>query len=217
MRKKKLIIILIGIFLLLVLPLCIWGIYRLSLQKDGFVGIERVEIDGVNYHYTSITLSEEGKTIALIDDWEVNEIPEDSSHTFLVVRSFLDQFSIVREDYVIPERGNVSCAYIGNTKERTTEEDLLQALTEILQADYENGKMITLTNNENIKSVCVGYEDCPVGTDNSIYCIGKIDSIWVVIFSDQVREYNDGKTEAIYYELDSKYGKVFEESGYWSN
>lgn len=219
MVKKRIAITLIGVLSIFIIPICFFGIHRLLLQKDGFVGGERVQIDGVNYHYVNITLSEEGKTIALVDDWKVNEIPEDSSHTFLVVRSFLDDYSIVREDYNIPESGNVSCAYIGNTMERTTDKDLLHTLTEILQTDYTDGKEILLSNKKeergNFEHICVGYEDCPVGTDNSIYYIGQIDSVWVVIFRNELGEWDDGKLPAVYYELDSKYYEIFEDSGYW--
>ena len=32
----------------------------------------------------------------------------------------------------------------------------------------------------------LGYEDCPVGTDNSIYGIAKIDSKWVIVFNSDL-------------------------------
>lgn len=91
MNKKKIVIALIVLFIIFIMPICIFLIYRLSLQKDGFIEAERVQIDGVNYCYTDITISKEGKTIALVDDWQINEIPEDSSHTFLVVSGFWKQ------------------------------------------------------------------------------------------------------------------------------
>lgn len=41
----------------------------------------------------------EGKTIAKTEDgWRINEVKEDDSHTFIVMRSFLDQYLLVKED-----------------------------------------------------------------------------------------------------------------------
>ena len=45
----------------------------------------------------------EGKTIAkTTDGLRINEVEEDPTHTFIVLRSFLDQWLLVREDYIIP-------------------------------------------------------------------------------------------------------------------
>ena len=42
----------------------------------------------------------EGKTIAKTKDgFQINEVEGDDSHTFLVMRSFLDQWLVVREDH----------------------------------------------------------------------------------------------------------------------
>lgn len=220
MNKKKIALPIVAAAIVII-SVCAMGIHCLLLHKEGFVGVERVQIDGVDYRYADIVYSGEGKTIAFIDDWEVNEIPEDSSNTFVVVRSFLDQYPIVRADYEIPESGRVSCAYIGDTMERTTDKDLLKALTDILQADYTGGKEIFLLSDMgslgNFQHICVGYEDCPVGTDNSIYYIGIVDSRWVVIFRDELGERKNDRVSARYYELDAKYGAIFEDSGYWGN
>ncbi len=216
---KKTIKFITGFLLFIAAIAACFFIHRQLLRKDGFVGIERVQIEDVNYQYASFQLSKEGKTIGLIDDWQINEVPEDKSHTFLVVRSFLDQYYIVREDYEIPTGGNVSCAYIGTLMERTTDTKLLQALTEILQNDYTDGTPFFLSNHKdeqgNFKHIVVGYEDCPVGTDHRIYYIGQVDSRWVIVFRDELGEWENDRLPAVYYELDPKYGEVFEESGFW--
>lgn len=217
-KHKTLITVLIILLCITVLPGYVF-IHRQLLKKDGFVGIEAVEIENVRYLYTSFELTEEGKTIALIDDWHINEVPEDPSHTFLVVRSFLDQYYIVREDYTIPTKGNVSCAYIGNMMERTTDKKLLRALTEILHTDFTDGTPILLSCRKdergNFNHIVVGYNDCPVGTDTGIYYIGKVDSEWVIIFRDELGEWEDDKLAAVYYKLDPSYGEIFEDSGFW--
>lgn len=217
-NKKKIMIAIAAILLFLLAIIGYIYFHRLFLQRDGFVGVEQVQIEDVNYRYENFELTKEGKTIAFIDDWKINEVPEDPSHTFLVVRSFLDQYYIVREDYTIPTEGNVSCAYIGKDN-RTEDKKILWALTEILQKDYTNGTdfFISYDNgaNDGFRHVTVGYEGCPVGTDSSIYYIGKIDSKWVIIFRDELGEWKNDKLPAVYYELDDKYGGIFEESGFW--
>ena len=221
MRNKKSIKVIVVIVAVLLPVLIIIGyhfLHRLFLQRDGFIGGERVQIEDVNYRYENFELTKEGKTIALIDDWIINEIPEDPSHTFFVVRSFLDQYYIVREDYEIPAKGNVSCAYIGSHN-RTDDKKILQALTEILQKEYTNGIDFFISNeneaNNGFRQITVGYEGCPVGTDSSIYYIGKMDSKWVIVFRDDLGEWKNNKLPAIYYELDEQYGEIFENSGFW--
>ena len=121
--------------------------------------------------------------------------------------------------FELSKEGNVSCAYIGSMMERTTDKEILQALTEILQNDYTDGTPIFLSNHKdekgNFKHIVVGYEDCPVGTDRSIYYIGEIDSKWVIIFRNELGEWEDDELPAVYYELDPAYGKIFEKSGFW--
>lgn len=216
-RKKIIICILCILIILILIPIVHW----MLLKKDGKVLAGYVMIEGEKYNYSGFELTKEGKTIARIDGYIINEVPEDPTHTFLVIRSFLDQDYIVRDDYKIPEGGNVSCAYIGTMMERTTDEALLAALTKILNGDYLDGKSIQLTDdrdfieNNQFNHVVVGYEDCPVGTDNSIYYIGKIDSKYVVIFRDEIGEYKDGTYTSIYHEIDSNLEKVMEDSGFW--
>ena len=56
---------------------------------------------------------------------------------------------------------------------------MLDALTEIMAMQFTEGNQINLSNIRKsgedlmLKSVNVGYEDCPVATDYSIYDIGK--------------------------------------------
>lgn len=61
------------------------------------------------------------------------------------------------------------------------------------------------------KHIFVGYEDCPVATDDLIYGIAKVDSKWVVVFRDEVIEWKAHKKSVIYHEIDKnimKYLKI---------
>ena len=53
----------------------------------------------------------EGRTIAKTEDgWHINAVKEDPGRTFIVLRSFLDQYLLVREDYEIPDSGRITAA-----------------------------------------------------------------------------------------------------------
>lgn len=64
------------------------------------VGENRVYWHGVEYVPASGEYRE-GKTIARTDDgWMINEVEGDKSHTYIVLRSFLDQYLLVRSDHI---------------------------------------------------------------------------------------------------------------------
>ena len=65
------------------------------------------------------------------------------------------------------------------------------------------------------KHFVLGYEDCPVGTDNSIYGIAKIDSKWVIVFNSDLGQKDENGYQAIYYEISPECGKIFEKSNIW--
>ena len=191
--------------------------YRQVLKKEGVVSAGLVKIENINYVYSSFELSGEGKTIALIDNYIIKAVPEDPSHTFLILRTFLDQNYIVREDYEIPTEGKVNCAYIDG--KRITADQVLNALTDIIRNDNDEGTPFYISNNgtekNDLKSVVIGYEDCPVGTDYSIYGIGKIDDKWAVVLRNELGTWDGNKLPAIYHELDTKCREMLSECGIW--
>ena len=64
-----------------------------SAQRAG----EGFRWKGELYIPTSAADYTEGKTIAkTTDNWQLNRVEEDDSHTFMVIRSFLDQWLCVR-------------------------------------------------------------------------------------------------------------------------
>ena len=125
----------------------------------------------------------EGKTIAKTKDgWEVNEVKEDDSHTFIVVRSFLDQYLYVKEDYVIPTQGEVTAVVWDNNK--ITDAAFCSAVSELAAGaetdfDYETGGIDTLSDGQCMKSLYFCYDGCPVGTQYMGY-MGTLDDQWVI-------------------------------------
>lgn len=194
----------------------LWTIQQ-SVITDGDVFMGYVRIADERYEYTYFVTKGRTKKIAEIDNWKIYEVSEDPNHIFLKMKSFTGEYYIVREDYQIPTEGKVSCAYV--ERRRIDDEKTLEALTDILSRKYDAGTAYYFSHKveeQEWNYVVVGYEDCPVGTDHSIYAIGKIDSKWVVVFYDEVGEWEDGRLPAIYHDLDEKYYELFERNKIWS-
>ena len=73
----------------------------------------------------------EGRTIAKgqNSDWVIRMVEQDPSHTFIVVRSFLDQYLMVSDDYAVPTTGKLTTVSWNGTY--ITDEKFLDALTKI--------------------------------------------------------------------------------------
>ena len=143
----------------------------------------------------------EDRTIAKTeDDWQINEVEEDPGHTFIVLRSFLDQSLLVREDYVIPTSGEVTTVHWGGTE--IEDDSFFEVLTNILQnaqtdVALETGEAIfERTNRQNMLPLVVGYEDCPIATEYLGY-MGTIDGTWYLTTEISPDQYHpDGSPKA---------------------
>lgn len=125
----------------------------------------------------------EGKTVAKTSDgWQINGVKEDNSHTFIVVRSFLDQYLYVRKDYKIPTYGKVSAIYWNGNK--ITDDMFCQTVSDIAMKaessfEYETEGIYMLTATQHLRSLYFCYEDCPIGTDFIGY-MGTISDQWII-------------------------------------
>ena len=133
----------------------------------------------------------EGKTIAKTNDgWQINEVEEDDTHTFIVMRSFLDQSLLVREDYDVPSSGEITT--ISWNGEYIADEEFKQAVTEILAGAEANFEYVTdgifqLKDNQHMRLLCAGYEGCPVATEYIGY-LGTIDGQWYLTVGQPASE-----------------------------
>lgn len=188
-----------------------------SIIKDGEVLAGMVRIADQKYVYQAFMTTGKKKKIAEIDNWDVYEIDEDKSHTFLLLKSFTGEQYIVKENYQIPTGGKVNCVYVDG--QRIEDKEILEAFNEILTTKYNDGTYYYISNNKEEqkrwKHFVLGYEDCPVGTDNSIYGIAKIDSKWVIVFNSDLGQKDENGYQAIYYEISPECGKIFEKSNIW--
>ena len=203
--------IVIGVFILLL------NSGAFVLDRSAKVGFEGMVWNGRSYSTTSGEYSE-GRTLAKSEDgsWNINEVKEDPSHTFVVARSFLDQYLYVADDYTIPTSGKITNVcwngdYIDN-------KEFLEAMSQIDIArttsfDYETEGIFILNNNQRMKSLYFAYEDCPIATINKGW-LGKINDSWVIttyISSDQNNEDGSPKPYKVgCYSIPEKYSKILE-------
>ena len=166
-------------------------------------GNDYVAVSG-NYH--------EGKTVAKTKDGlNINEVEGDDSHTFLVVRSFLDQWLVVREDYEIPKSGKITKAYWD--LKFIEDEEFLEAVTELTQKAtsdfvYDNSKndIYQYKGDDVMRELTVAYEGCPVPTNNLGY-MGTINGRWCIT----VGKLTNSKIDCCY--IPDEYIQILEK--YW--
>ena len=143
---------------------------------DGFVW------KGTRYVFCSADYHE-GKTVARTNGGSsILAVEEDGTHTFLVIRSFLDDQLCVKEDYEIPYSGELNAVFWGGTK--ISDDAFCTAVAGILRdfrpdRQYETEGMFMLTDGQQMKGVSYCYEDCPAGIDREDSYMGLLDGTWV--------------------------------------
>lgn len=217
LSKRTLISLCIIFVVIAPILLILWKCNVFVFDRSVIVGVEGMIWKGQSYSvvYGGYT---EGRTIAKSEDggWKLKEVKEDPSHTFVVVRSFLDQWLYVSDDYTIPKSGKIT-KVCWNYK-YIEDKELIDALTEIDAAkttsfDYETEAIFYHTDNQRMKQIYFAYEGCPVATVNKGY-LGKIGDEWVIttyISSDQRNEDGSPKPYMVgCYSIPDKYSQILE-------
>lgn len=190
MRKIYILIVLIVVFF--------FGLFKyFSIDRTGKLTANGVRFKDNEYIMKNYVFTEEGKTIGKADSWNINEIPEDKEHNFLAIRSFLDNYYVMRSDYIISNSGEITVTYID--RERYTDKNLNDAVNYIKSEEIEE-KFYIKTDNiyHYAKRVYVGYNGCPVGTEY-IGMVGNINGKMVYIRpTKQEREENGVPKEQEY-------------------
>lgn len=195
--KKK---IKITIFFLLIFIFAIVVVYKLweagafIFNGTADVGSDYVRWNGKEYSITSGEYTE-GRTIAKSKNgnWVINMVKEDPTHTFIVARSFLDQYLFVSKDYVVPTSGELTAVswngtYISDTM-------FLDAVS-IIEAEkttsftYHTDGIFQITENQHMRELYFAYENCPVATNYKGY-MGQINGAWVITTYISQDTYND--------------------------
>lgn len=203
---------LIGVFVFL------WNTGIFEAEHSINVGFERMVWNGKNYTPSS-GIYTEGKTIATDknNDWKINEVKEDPSHTFVVARSFLDQYLFVSEDYTIPTSGKVTSVcwngkYIKN-KEFTEAISQIE-FSKTTTFDYITEAIFVHNDTQCMEELYFAYENCPVATVNKGW-LGKIKGEWVITTYISLDQYNEDGSPKPYmvgcYSIPNEYSQILEE------
>ena len=179
-KRIKFILTLLLIFSLVIIALMLW---RLLCIPTAEVSSNHVIWNEKEY-CQAYGVYTEGKTIAKGKeaDWKINSVKEDPSHTFIVARSFLDQYLFVSSDYIIPTEGRVTT--ISWNGEYITDEMFINTVTNIEKEKtttftYETDGIYQLTDTQQMRALYFAYEDCPVTTEFKGY-MGKVNGEWVI-------------------------------------
>ncbi len=195
----------------------LWGSGFFVLDRSAVVHMEGLVWKGQDYSMTGGEYTE-GRTIAKSKDgsWDINEVEEDPSHTFVVARSFLDRWLYVSDAYEIPTTGKITkICWNDNYIE---DAEFIQTLTEIDAAkttsfDYETEGIFISNDDQCMKSLYFAYEDCPLATVYKGY-LGKINGEWVIttyISSEQENQSGSSRPYTVgCYSIPDKHAEVLE-------
>ena len=183
MKNKKLRIFLGAIIAIIAALIVLISGGVIVLDRSG----ERLFENGLMWQdneYRSVSGKyKEGKTIARTKDgFDINEVEGDDSHTFLVMRSFLDQWLVVREDYEIPKSGKITKAYwnlkfIEDEEFYETVADLAEKATSGFVYDNSNNDIYQYKGDDVMRELVVAYDGCPVPT-NYLGFMGTMNGRW---------------------------------------
>ena len=157
----------------------------------------------------------EGRTIAKgEEDWVIDSVNEDPTHTFIVARSFLDQYLMVADDYTGPANGELTTISWNGTY--ITDTEFLTAVSNIdaqkaTSFTYQTYGIYELNDNQHMRELYFAYENCPVTTIFKGY-MGKVDGKWVITTSISADTRNEDGSPKLYsvncYEIPNEYWDV---------
>ena len=182
MKKSWRIAIFCLLFVLVTIAI-LWKYDVFVFDRAEIVNSEQVVWNGKEYSPVSGEYTE-GKTIAKRKDgnWEINSVEEDPSRIFIVARSFLDQYLMVADDYIIPTAGKLTVAAWNG--DYITDVAFLEAVSKIeaertTSFTYETEGIYQLTDDQKMRELYFAYEGCPVATNFKGY-MGKVNGKWVI-------------------------------------
>lgn len=215
----------IGIMLLRCLLILIFAAVVFKLWENGaFIwtrtadaNLEHTIWNGTGYspiggEYT------EGRTIAKGEDsWIIDAVEEDPTHTFIAVRSFLDQNLMVSDDYAVPTAGKLTI--VSRNGVYISDALFLETLSKIeaektTSFTYQTEGIFVHTENQRMERLYFAYENCPVATNFKGY-MGKVNGEWVIateISQDTRNEDGSPKPYSVScYRIPSQYRDVLSE------
>lgn len=147
----------------------------------------------------------EGRVLAKTNAGDhIIEVDDDKTHTFLVLRDFLDNDLYVREDYEIPTSGEITKVYWTHAVQ---DESFCDVLTQILRNAETDFQYVTdapyvIGDGREMYQLYVGYDHCPIATENLGY-LGTINGAWYI--TTGIEETKDGQHLVSCYQIPSQY------------
>ncbi len=188
--KKKLIIpfFLLICFLIFIIYILWYNGFFIS-KISAKIEADYLEFNGQYYVTTNGESYTEGRTIAKADNWSIEEIKEDNSHTFVVARSFLDQHLYVLKDYTIPTSGEITKVYWNNKE--ITDKSLFETVQKIIQEKevnytFETEGIFQLTDKQKLRTLYLAYENCPIANVYIGY-LGVVEGKWVITMNNNIK------------------------------
>ncbi len=217
--KKHHKILLVSLLVLVVAGAGVFVLYKADAfvfdYSAEFFSSERMIWDGKEYSAISGDYTE-GRTIARDKNGNlhINTVEQDPSHTFVAVRSFLDNYLMVADDYAVPEAGELTT--VSWNGEYITDTEFLNALAKIedekqTSFTFETEGIFRWTENQRMRRLYFAYENCPVATNFKGY-MGKVNGKWVIttyISQDVVNEDGSPKPYSVgCYEIPEEYWDI---------
>ena len=213
MKKKRIVICAIGVAIAALVTVAAVNYFSVDRTAKS-MGEGSFLIQGETYRSISVGYSGEGKVIAKADEYDIMALPEDPAHNFLAVRSFTDNWIIVKESYEILTEGKLNVAYLDY--ERITDGEKFKLVQSILAGEFaENfvvktngvGEMPSATD-----SLYVGYGDCPVGTQ-WLGRVGNVNGKLVFVTAEDIK---DGDLVYTCYVVEDEYQTLLNDHVTWN-
>lgn len=216
--------LLISVTILLFIAVIIarlWQAGIIVFDYAEFVAREYVRWNGREYSLIGGEYSE-GKTVARDKNdfsMKIKEVNEDPSHTFIVVRSFLDQSLLVADDYEVPTSGELTT--VCWDEKYIKDSQFLEAVSRIYSErkalfSYATDGIWIEDENHKMEALYFAYDGCPV-TTNFIGYMGKVYGKWAITtyISNDTRNPDGSPKEyrVDCYEIPEEYGEIL--SKYW--
>lgn len=206
------------VFLVILIIGLIYLFWYLSLDKSAEFAGNTMHWKGKSYIEVSGRYNV-GDTIAKTTDgdWNISEVEGDTEHNFIEVRSFLNQYLYVNEDYEIPTDGEITSVYVDYKK--IADSEFCNAVKQIIKDSGETFEYETDNIYSNTEDIYLCYENCAVGTEFAGN-IGVINNQWVY-FDPQQETYavnEDGSRKSVTITctiIDEKYTEILQKNTYF--
>lgn len=210
----KILLICLLIFIFTAAAFVLWENGAFILIRTADANLEHTTWNGKEYSPIGGVYTE-GRTIAKgKDSWTIDAVREDPTHTFIVVRSFLDQNLMVSDDYTVPTAGELTTVswngvYISDSR-------FLEAISKIeaektTSFTYQTEGIFVHTENQYMEEIYFAYENCPVATNFKGY-MGTVNGEWVITTEISQDTRNEDGSAKLYpvscYRIPSQYWDV---------